>query len=405
MLVHPAGSPSMQTAPNGGDPGPQLIAAVREDRRQVIELLLHRCPESVHYQDERLNTALHYAIERGSSYPIVRMLLGCGANPGARNARGDTCMHLAFARRPVSGQLPIILLGGTWNDQGLGLGAIELQNRDGKTALDLARDRRGHVFPGLMEAVMQTEARLHDRRLALVRQLREAIAIDSLEPAEAALVQLQWPFDMRLSENGDRLLMAALRAGARRIADRLMSAAEETGMAKAVLNCKDGTGESTPLAWAVRAHNPRMVEVMLKYGADPNLVVADGYTALHIAVQEDLPNMVRLLLDYGASPDVHASLERTTPLMLAAKAGLSDIALELLDRGANVKAKDIYGCDAAHHAKAGRHMRLASRLSRPQQMSVESPAAAAQDERKGRPRKNLRFPPRQIACLACCAIV
>ncbi|MBY4898920.1 ankyrin repeat domain-containing protein [Cupriavidus sp. AU9028] len=402
MFVHQAGTPAPQAPINGRNCGPELIAAVREGRRHDIERLLHQSPASVQYQDNHLNTALHHAILEGRSYGTIKLLLGSNANPGVRNADGDTCMHLAFARRPVLGQLPILLLAGTWNEEGLGLGAIELENRRGKTAIDEARDCRGQVFPGYMEAVMMTEARLRERKRALTGQLRQAIRTDDPCAARAAMARLHWPFDLPVGENGDVPLMEAVRLGADRVAACLIGAAKEAGVATRVLNRKDRSGESTPLAWAVRAGREELVEALLINGAAPNVVVVDGYTALHIAVQEKHAKIVQLLLNYGADPNVHASSERNTPLILATKGALTDIAQQLLDHGARTDAKDTHGCDATVYAAQGGHIKLAFKLSRAQQLDVEDPAAASQDERKPR---GFRHPPRRAAFLACCAIV
>jgi ankyrin repeat protein len=79
---------------------------------------------------------------------------------------------------------------------------------------------------------------------------------------------------------------------------------------------------------ATAVRNVAMVEKLLRAGADPNLVQADGFTPLHVAAQHGDAAIVALLLLFGGSPRVR-----------------------------NAK-----GQDAVAHARAGGHEWLAERL-------------------------------------------
>lgn len=64
--------------------------------------------------------------------------------------------------------------------------------------------------------------------------------------------------------------------------------------------------------------NPLIINLLLSLGANPNLVNANGYTALHYAVYHDRIDAMWLLLNAGADPNVFSEAGKT-PLMIAAE--------------------------------------------------------------------------------------
>jgi ankyrin repeat protein len=89
---------------------------------------------------------------------------------------------------------------------------------------------------------------------------------------------------------------------------------------KADIN-KTGTDGSTLLWNAVAKGHLKVVEVLLKHGADPNKVRANsGMFPLMIAAQRKFPQIVRMLLEYKADPNQQTPNQRTA-LYLAAFGG------------------------------------------------------------------------------------
>jgi ankyrin repeat protein len=98
----------------------------------------------------------------------------------------------------------------------------------------------------------------------------------------------------------------------------------------------------TPLMHSLRYSHPRydIAELLLDHGVDPNETNGMGMTALHIVAGQGTVDAARWLLDRGA--DIHARDREfeSTPLAWAARAGREDIARLLLSRGASAAHPD-----------------------------------------------------------------
>ena len=155
------------------------------------------------------------------------------------------------------------------------------------------------------------------------------------------------------------------------------------------------------LSWVAREDNLEWAELCLAHGANPNrnlvdeyksilaavaelssvqmatLLVANGAQvkgsgALVLAAEEGKMHMVQFLLDQGADVD-EIGIEHPTDkryeedvgsaLHRAAYKGHEDITRILLEKGANVKLKDMMGRTALDLAHAGKHEKLEVLLS------------------------------------------
>ena len=99
------------------------------------------------------------------------------------------------------------------------------------------------------------------------------------------------------------------------------------------VNGPDSRGD-TPLMWAVRYGNDRVVELLLKQGdIRPDIIVQDGHTVLSFGVASGNIGAVKLLLEHGdVNPDLSDTSGRT-PLSLAASMGRDVMVKVLLGRG------------------------------------------------------------------------
>ena len=193
----------------------------------------------------------------------------------------------------------------------------------------------------------------------------------------------QGGFDVKTKDaEGDGAMHVAAAMGAKEAAEFFLN----KGFA---IDTKGAKGR-TPLMAAVMADRPKMVQWLLRQGADPKPKDDDGFIALMLAVtnggkesveelapyhREDLDSallmaslvgeaeVIDALTNYGAS--VYARMEDgRTPLMLAAQNGHRQAAALLIDIGASRFANTEGGDTAQSLAVAAGHAELAELIEK-----------------------------------------
>lgn len=124
---------------------------------------------------------------------------------------------------------------------------------------------------------------------------------------------------------------AVLRRDVRAVESRLASGADPRARE---------TGHRTLLMEAVAAGDAEVVQVLLRGGAEAGDATATGWTALHEATIRRQAQVVRDLLDAGAPPDPRDRVE-ATPLDIAEREGMIDLARLLRERGARGSGKSL----------------------------------------------------------------
>jgi hypothetical protein len=183
------------------------------------------------------------------------------------------------------------------------------------------------------------------------------LAIHSNDPSSAETIEalLDWPrFEPNPRWNGKSALAVASEIGHDRAVELLL----EHGVSP---NDPDGSA----LILSIRNKHLRVVQCLVKAGADTNLTVDSREeespgeittTALHSAIGWD-NSVVKLLLEHRANPDSSEYPGGKTPLCLAAEVGDTESANLLLKHGAKVEATDDNGAnplvtaiERGHHA-------------------------------------------------------
>jgi FOG: Ankyrin repeat len=118
-------------------------------------------------------------------------------------------------------------------------------------------------------------------------------------------------------------------------------------------NARDDAGY-TPLIAASRSGNVAVIRLLTSHGADPNLrdAAVNSWTPLLHAIHKAQPGATTALLDGGANPN-GTDADGTTPLMMAAGYGYTDIVKILLARGANPRLATGDGVTALDLARSG----------------------------------------------------
>ncbi|XP_070552784.1 ankyrin-3-like isoform X2 [Ptychodera flava] len=117
----------------------------------------------------------------------------------------------------------------------------------------------------------------------------------------------------------------------------------------------------------VNPESPECLELLLQYGADPNVRNARGLTALHVSCQEGNDRFVQLLLLYSA--DLNAKSQNpakgdVTPLRCAVMEDEKKIVGILLENGADPNEPDSRLNTPLHHAATQGNVEMAQILLR-----------------------------------------
>ncbi|OON21775.1 ankyrin repeat protein [Opisthorchis viverrini] len=117
------------------------------------------------------------------------------------------------------------------------------------------------------------------------------------------------------------------------------------------------TEERTTLIPACINGDAETVKSLLLSGEyNVNEVAPNGETALTRAVSANAIRIVELLLKHGADPNFTGKKVECTPLMEAASAGYTDIVRLLLEYGACVSQESNTGNTALHYAATAGHL-------------------------------------------------
>ena len=159
--------------------------------------------------------------------------------------------------------------------------------------------------------------------------------------------------NVSLSRTGETVLMACARTGNVDAVKRLL----ERG---ADVNAKDrGPQGQTALMWAVAEKHPEVVRALVEHGADVRAATKSrtdiydrttgGFTPLLFAARGGDLESARILLAAGADVN-EATPESGNTLVVASASHHQELAIFLLEKGANPNSADEYGMTALHHA-------------------------------------------------------
>jgi serine/threonine-protein phosphatase 6 regulatory ankyrin repeat subunit B len=357
-LLESGANPNSQ-AENGWTP---LFYAVRYGYLNTLYLLLENGAD-VNIADNEGLTPMMAMILRGDpsrSKLITAVLIQYGADPNRQDDKGNTALHYA-AKMNLSDTVSELIEKGASPD---------LKNNDGQTPLDLAQFQRTReellnvsAYPP-QSAAASLDEKLYD-------------AVSNIDPIQAEqLLKIGANANTRGRMETDTALIAAIKNSDTEMVELLLdygadvsqtdnagnTALDEAAMNDVVNiigillqqgadpnrrnNQRDG---ETALHAAVSSGNFRSAQALLAGGADVNLAANDGITPLIKLVLEDkwsVLRMAKIFLDAGADPNLQDSFGRSA-LHYAQDSEVIEL---LIENGANIDLRDSEGQTALHRA-------------------------------------------------------
>lgn len=284
----------------GEEDGPVLRAAVIKGSVKLVEILL-AAKADIDSHSQSFTTALYTAARSGHT-EIVSLLLKAGADPNLQSGK-----HSGSALYIASG------MGNENVVRTLLAAGADANLKSGKSSFALcnaARNGHAKITKLLLDAGADVNA-------------SSAICVNAMEAAI-----------MRPSTECVQLL---LEAGA-----------------------DIQTRENRPLYLAVLYNRERMVELLLKFGADPNLCYPKNENALHTSTNYDSGRIVEVLL--MASADANFKSKGNTLLHVAAQSGSDRILQLILAAGLNPNPSPSNMLSPLHIAVARQNGRSVGRL-------------------------------------------
>ncbi|EAX97922.1 ankyrin repeat protein, putative [Trichomonas vaginalis G3] len=127
----------------------------------------------------------------------------------------------------------------------------------------------------------------------------------------------------------------------------------------AIINARNQYGY-TPLHYAARDNNKKLVELLISHGADVN-IIRIASKLLHHAIRKNYIEVAEILISHGA--DVNAKNQHGyIPLHYAASKNHKEIAKLFISHGADVNAKNLYEYTPLHYAARENNKEIAELL-------------------------------------------
>jgi ankyrin repeat protein len=305
-----------------------FIRACQSRDKKLIKTLLEEGGKDLdlQLQDELGNSALHYICTLGD-LALVEKIINAGTNIAVENNKQETPLHLAA----INGETSVIQL---LLKKGADLNA---RNKEGLTPLMYAI--RGANIPTIKLLISSGADKFALTNSSLsAEDFIKAEGLDELIPlfkenAPKPDTQGNSPIHHAVNQNG----LTTVR-------NLLMSD-------KSMINVRNNHG-LTPLLVAISKLNYGISDLLLHYGADPNLErLDDGNTPLHIAAENGIVWLGEILIEYGAKLNT-CNKEGATPLIVAMQGQQREFISLLLDKGASQEYIDKSGKSVRDYAMA-----------------------------------------------------
>ncbi len=340
-----------------------IMAAAQSGNGEIVTALLD-AKAKVDIHDVSGLTPLKAAIQ-GNHPEIVKLLLDRGANPDFVRGNDELPVQMVLAMKPFNSELFALLKSKSAKvdavNQSLLLEAVE------NNAVDVVKK--------LLEQGLDVNSRLSGGKTVLYRSVEKGFE-------EIAVTLIEKGADTQNTGGTIPILELAVRSNMGRVVKQLLASGAspdirtnegftlaEVAVYKGfpevldqLLAHKAGVKLDYAVLWSIRDGKGKAVPVLLKYGANPNVLSQQGDPALWLAVSANQTEAVRALLKHKALPNVMSERLGNTVLGMAAYVGNLDTVKMLVDTGAELDAADRFGVTPLGYAALAARVDVAEYL-------------------------------------------
>lgn len=324
--------------------GNALLALAASRGQQAAAQLLLQQGLNINQQNHNGESALHLAAA-AQDMPMLQWLLEHGAKPDTRNQLGKTALHIAVEKNAP--ELVELLLQHHADPQ--------LADNAGGTALQLAQSRQHAAVLAVFQrrGVNTASHTALQQRVAAARQTSDDVSPLQLavERGDLALVKALFndtPEPWRPNAQGHTIITLAAQQKQSQILAFLLQQARGKGLT--------GPQGRNALFFAVTASRRDNLLLLLSSGTDPLQMDNNQKSAILFALE----NTSALSSDLLAA--VPKSRWQADWLPVAARQGMLDVTLALINGGIDLNAQDNQGRTALWHAVNQDQIRVVNAL-------------------------------------------
>lgn len=357
----------------------RLLNFARDNRAEDIKALIS-AGVNVNDGNQMGQTALHIAALWGN-VEAARILIALGADVNSMNARGTTPLHFASTAKANAREMCELLLSAGAEKKCIDMSGRapfectsdpELRKLLGgpdPQFFDNCQEGKVEEVKKMLEAQMVPSVKIYDSEgctpLNLAVHAKSKPVIELLlahDPTALAHPDGHGVTALHLAvEENDLDLVQYLIGKGAPLDSQTFNTSEYAG-GDWIRGSEDiEPWDKTALHVAVDEGNKKMVEVLLKAGAKPNILNFDGCSALHEALQMGDEELLGLLLEHQADAN-QKNKDFTSPLHYAASRGKVSMLELLLRHGADVKLADAQGWTPLHLATRSKNLEKVRRL-------------------------------------------